>query len=1103
MKYGFVDPNQKLPVLVYIHGESYEWNSGNPYDGTVLSSYGKVVVVTVNFRLGILGFLRPALNEKYVSNFGLLDQIAALHWIRGNIVQFGGDPESVTIFGHGTGAALVNLLLVSPVAQSSKGKWLNLLRVAKTLKCPLIDRGDELVNCLRMKTVEELLAVPLETAPFTTPLGPIMDGTVIKQDPLRLILSIDTASLSKYDLLYGATSAESFNILNASEVKFGMSKERRNRLLRAYISNTFDHQTSVIYAAVDNEYTTWNSSGRSPTGKRKEMENQGTVHGEELAYVFGAPLVKGFSHFGLNYTLEEQFLSELVMILWTNFAKTGNPNLPTPQKYKTEGAPFNWMENLRTLWPPYDQMNQQYLHIEQKKLAVWNRLIPDLISSSTLGAPIHPPRATVSTINLVPTVQPDYKPLLTPPPHVSPYKPVPVPQAPYSPSPYPSKHTKSQHDWKDPYDTSDKLIEPETSTPAPPPPTYAGTPMSIVILIGIMILFLNCFAMAGIYYKRDKIRFSRSRSNRELNTSNEEAPEGSNVETSGEKVSSSSSSLKGKDAKATELKNIKSFKPESGIYSGDEVLVDSSHCPLSSSESSLKRKELSSSSSFSTYPFSREGKKNFSKDQKTLKDSKSSLYDRKRNKSENSIYSEVSDQNSPDILDKKSPSVKFLNGVSLSSKSLNKSSTSINSVKSTGSKVSVKSNASKSSSKCVSLAKPVKKNASCQSLPTPEYCWGITPEMTMTGNELRNTHEKSEYSRQNVTAAMQKKKYPKVLPDVPYVLETHASTLPKARPPPPLRSTSLTSNEIEELENIHVIYRKKRNSRGESNSCDTDAIEQFYGTGGGEAPASPIRFYNTNVASTDAKKRLRRRSSEFEYEQNETYSHYPIYDTYVHKEKSSVQSVPPLPEPMLLKNYPTYSDSRSPRGPFGTFGKSSMNKKNYEDNKPLIPKATDNSANTSSSSDTHSPQSGLSKSGIIGISSHLPMKQYPTQEIVGSKSTSGSQSSSHTIYDTKENTGTVKKKKSSPAKYPSLSDSDKNTTKQDRPLKSVLKTTSAYDKPKPSASASSLSSSASINLTPVSTSDKSVPETQSQGKNLGSSFKIITPSSKVKSDQNK
>ncbi|KAK8724047.1 hypothetical protein OTU49_011416, partial [Cherax quadricarinatus] len=137
---------------------------------------------------------------------GLLDQIAGLHWVKENIANFGGDPDSVTIFGHGTGAALANFLLMSPVAQGSQGlfhrailmsgsalsRWAvtwdpykYTIQVAQALGCPRSDDKDALKKCLQMKSVEELLSVNLLTPSFTTPLGPIIDGVIVKSEPLE------------------------------------------------------------------------------------------------------------------------------------------------------------------------------------------------------------------------------------------------------------------------------------------------------------------------------------------------------------------------------------------------------------------------------------------------------------------------------------------------------------------------------------------------------------------------------------------------------------------------------------------------------------------------------------------------------------------------------------------------------------------------------------------------------------------------------------------------------------------------------------------------------------------------------------------------------
>ncbi|KOC69648.1 Neuroligin-2 [Habropoda laboriosa] len=125
---------RRYPVIVFVHGESYEWSSGNPYDGSVLASYGGVVVVTINYRLGILGFLNANTDSHLRSpaNYGLMDQIAALHWVQENIGYFGGDPGNVTLIGHGTGAACVNFLMTSHAVPD--GKSIFILQIRKCVQ---------------------------------------------------------------------------------------------------------------------------------------------------------------------------------------------------------------------------------------------------------------------------------------------------------------------------------------------------------------------------------------------------------------------------------------------------------------------------------------------------------------------------------------------------------------------------------------------------------------------------------------------------------------------------------------------------------------------------------------------------------------------------------------------------------------------------------------------------------------------------------------------------------------------------------------------------------------------------------------------------------
>lgn len=116
-------PGAKLPVMVWIYGGGFTIGNGASkiYDGTHLAQNG-VVVVNMNYRLGRLGwFAHPALTAEAkggaTADFGLMDQIAALKWVKANIAAFGGDPANVTIFGESAGAMSVNLLMVSPAAR--------------------------------------------------------------------------------------------------------------------------------------------------------------------------------------------------------------------------------------------------------------------------------------------------------------------------------------------------------------------------------------------------------------------------------------------------------------------------------------------------------------------------------------------------------------------------------------------------------------------------------------------------------------------------------------------------------------------------------------------------------------------------------------------------------------------------------------------------------------------------------------------------------------------------------------------------------------------------------------------------------------------------
>ncbi len=116
-----VAPSEPLPVMVWIHGGGHQFGSANPYESHSLPALG-VVLVTINYRLGLYGFLaHPDLAAEdahgSTGNYGMLDQIAALEWVRDNIAAFGGDPDNVTIFGESAGGHSVGQLMASPPAR--------------------------------------------------------------------------------------------------------------------------------------------------------------------------------------------------------------------------------------------------------------------------------------------------------------------------------------------------------------------------------------------------------------------------------------------------------------------------------------------------------------------------------------------------------------------------------------------------------------------------------------------------------------------------------------------------------------------------------------------------------------------------------------------------------------------------------------------------------------------------------------------------------------------------------------------------------------------------------------------------------------------------
>ena len=213
-----IAPATPLPVMVWIHGGGFEIGSGSSpmYDGTHFAEH-EVVLVSINYRLGALGFLELGhLDPAYEGsgNVGILDQIAALEWVRDNIAAFGGDPDRVTIFGESAGAMSVSLLLAAPsthglfhqaIAQSGAASAARTSAQART-------DAEEFLSIAGLTSIDEVLAAPIGTLlaahgainasrmadpeavirstgnPLAfLPFRPVADGVHLPADPLEAI----------------------------------------------------------------------------------------------------------------------------------------------------------------------------------------------------------------------------------------------------------------------------------------------------------------------------------------------------------------------------------------------------------------------------------------------------------------------------------------------------------------------------------------------------------------------------------------------------------------------------------------------------------------------------------------------------------------------------------------------------------------------------------------------------------------------------------------------------------------------------------------------------------------------------------------------------
>jgi para-nitrobenzyl esterase len=216
-----------LPVMVFLHGGGFVGGQGAPYDPARLTDTGRVVVVTLNYRLGALGFLaHPSLSDPAAGNFGLADQQAALRWVRANIAAFGGDPANVTLWGESAGAFSVCAQLAAPGARGLFAKAIvqsgpcgnPVLRravaeqrgaaTAASLGCP---HPDTAAACLRALPADRFVGIAddqvsrVHAAIAEVPWFPVAGTPLLPEQPID---AIHAGTAADVPLIHGGTADE-------------------------------------------------------------------------------------------------------------------------------------------------------------------------------------------------------------------------------------------------------------------------------------------------------------------------------------------------------------------------------------------------------------------------------------------------------------------------------------------------------------------------------------------------------------------------------------------------------------------------------------------------------------------------------------------------------------------------------------------------------------------------------------------------------------------------------------------------------------------------------------------------------------------------------
>jgi len=384
-------PAESAPVMVFIHGGSFITGAGSQpmYDGSNLAARG-VVIVTINYRLGVFGFLAhpdlTAESPRHTSgNYALLDQMAALRWVRDNIAHFGGDARNITVFGESAGASSIAYLLIAPDAKGLFDKAI--LESPSIVFQPAPELNKEYrglasmeeiglaaaphIADLRSLSSEEVMLrgeqaarkifgtggsprarlrpeTPLDDPSLVpSPWAPFADGVVIPAQPAQLytenramripvLAGTNTNEGNLFLRRYHPTDTSSFDAwVNQAYAPCGKqvlalyappspaTPDQIHAAADRLLTDSIQLYNAFSIARATHGYL-YRFTHVSPIGAASGM---GAFHGSELAFVFGHTHEPDEHAPMLQFTAADHKLSDQIMTMWTHFARTGDPRL--------------------------------------------------------------------------------------------------------------------------------------------------------------------------------------------------------------------------------------------------------------------------------------------------------------------------------------------------------------------------------------------------------------------------------------------------------------------------------------------------------------------------------------------------------------------------------------------------------------------------------------------------------------------------------------------------------------------------------------------------------------------------------------------------------